>query len=121
MKVLVLQTLASQLFSDDAGIVCAALIAGSCKTGEGLPRSASALKQQVPWMPPVNYPEGHFLALIIASNALDNLCFLSHFVAPRGRVSNLHFCLSPFSNWRLYDTFAANLTVDEGVSGVNPL
>src|SRR5215212_1947195 len=81
---------------DDAGIVCAALIAGSCKTGEGLPRSASALKQQVPWMPPVNYPEGHFLALIIASNALDNLCFLNRFVAPRGRVSNLHFCSPPF-------------------------
>src|SRR5215208_2506426 len=121
MEVLVIQTLASQLFSNDAGVVCIALTAASRKPGEGLPRSASALKQQVPWMPPVNYPEGHFLALIIASNALEDLRFLNRFVAPRGRVSNLHFCLSPFSNWRLYDTFAASLTVDEGVCGVNPL
>src|SRR5215204_7811520 len=91
MKGLVLQTLASQLFSDDAGIVCATLIAGSCKTGEGLPRSASALKHQVPWMPPVNYPERHFLALVIPPDALEDLRFLSHFVTPRGRVSKLHF------------------------------
>src|SRR5215211_5209966 len=96
MKGLVLQTLASQLFSNDAGVVCIALTAASRKPGEGLPRSASALKQQAPWMPPVNYPEGHFLALIIASNALDNLCFLNRFVAPRGRVSKLHFCSPPF-------------------------
>src|SRR5215204_1917239 len=121
MKVLVLQTLASQLFSDDAGIVCAALTAGSCKTGEGLPPSASTLQQQVPWMPPVNYPERHFLALVISPDALDNLCFVNRFVAPRGRVINLHFCLSPFPNWRLYDTFAANITVDESVFSVNPL
>src|SRR5215208_2715334 len=96
MKGLVIQTLASQLFSDDAGVVCIALTARSRKTGEGLPRSASALKQQVPWMPPVNYPERHFLTLVISPDALDDLRFLSHFVAPRGRVSNLHFCSPPF-------------------------
>src|SRR5215213_8093555 len=98
MKGLVLQTLASQLFSDNAGVVRITLIAASRKTGEGLPRSASALKQQVPWMPPVNHPERHFLALVIPPHTLDDLRLLSHFVAPRGRVSNLHFLLTPFPN-----------------------
>src|SRR3712207_1449914 len=96
MKGLVLQTLASQLFSDDAGVVRVALTAGSRKTGEGLPRSASALQQQVPWMPPVNHPERYFLALVIPPDNLDNLRLLSRFVAPRGRVRNLHLCLPPF-------------------------
>jgi len=120
MKGLVIQALASQLFSDNAGVVRITLTAASRKTGEGLPRSASALKQQVPWMPPVNHPERHFLALVIPPDALEDLRFLSNFVTPRGRVSNLHFLLTPFPNWRLYDTFAASLTVDESVSGVNP-
>src|SRR3712207_9313002 len=96
MKSLVLQTLASQLFSDDAGVVCATLTAGSRKTGEGLRRSASALQQQVPWMPPVNHPERHFLALVIPPHTLEDLRPLSRFVAPRGRVSNLHLCLPRF-------------------------
>src|SRR5215203_7562808 len=91
MKSLVLQTLASQLFSDDAGVVRITLTAASRKPGEGLPRSASALKQQVPWMPPVNHPERHFLALVIPPDALDDLRLLSRFVAPWGRVSKLHF------------------------------
>src|SRR5215203_6556672 len=96
MKGLVIQALASQLFSDNAGVVRITLTAASRKTGEGLPRSASALKQQVPWMPPVNHPERHFLALVIPSDALEDLRLASRFVAPRGRVSNLHFCLPPF-------------------------
>src|SRR5919107_4628309 len=100
MKGLIIQTLPIQLFSDDAGVVRLALTAASRKPGEGLPRSASALQQQVPWMPPVNHPERHLLALVIPPGALDDLRFLSHFVAPRGRVSNLHFLLTPFPNWR---------------------
>src|SRR5215203_6793222 len=107
MKSLVLQTLASQLFSDNAGVVRVTLTAASRKPGEGLPRSASALQQQVPGMPPVNHPERHFLALVIPSDALDDLRPLSGFVAPWGRVSNLHFCVPPFPDWRFYDTFAA--------------
>src|SRR5918995_1523737 len=105
MKSLVLRTLAGQLFLDDAGVVCAALTAGSRKAGERLPCSASALQQQVPCMQPVNYPERHFLALVIPSDALDDLRPLSGFVAPWGRVSKLHVCVPPFPDWRFFFNF----------------
>src|SRR5918994_107155 len=108
MKSLVLRTLASQLFLDDAGVVCAALTAGSRKAGERLPRSASALQQQVPWMPPVNHPERHFLAFVIPPDALNDLRLLSRFVAPRGRVSNLHFRLPPFPRLAVLCYFCCN-------------
>src|SRR5918994_5394528 len=108
MKSLVLRTLAGQLFLDDAGVVCAALTAGSRKAGERLPRSASALQQQVPGMPPVNHPERHFLALVIPSDALDDLRPLSGFVAPWGRVSNLHFLRTPFPRLAVLFYFFCN-------------
>src|SRR5918993_729589 len=121
MKSLVLRTLASQLFLDDAGVVCAALTAGSRKAGERLPRSASALQQQVPWMPPVNHPERHFLALVIPPHTLDDLSLLSRFVAPGRRVSKLHFCLPPYPTGGCMILLLQFPTVDESVSGVNPL